>query len=235
MVRPVVFAVDDAEGPRLQVDGIDHFRRAGGPLVFECAAATALGRGARDRLAFEIGCDANQKGFVAIDRVLAGANSGRSGQLGDFAYGLGIEVDGYDRVPAPDVGFAGAPRGGDHAAVGGDNFNFRWSDAKSGKIYSGDAFGRVQDEFIALGGVAVLVKIKASAAGVGGEPDDAMAGVGVDPIGPKRAWSGFSGEETTEEQGQGGKETKVKRHSEQGFVRKTRAGRRRCREATRTV
>ena len=40
----------------------------------------------------------------------------------------------------------------------------------------------LDDDLVALGRVAALVEIEARAAGVGRETDDAMTGVGVDPV-----------------------------------------------------
>ena len=182
VVRPVVFAMDDAEGAGFELYSVDHFWGAGGPLGFESATAATRGRRARDRLAVGIGRDANEERFVAVDRVLAAADAGRRGELRDFADRFRVEVDGNDCISAARVGFARAPRGGDHAGISGDDIDLGLVYTKLGKIHGGDAFGGVEDEFISLGRVAVLVKVETGAASVRREPDDAMARVGVYPI-----------------------------------------------------
>src|SRR5262249_45386168 len=46
----------------------------------------------------------------------------------------------------------------------------------------GDAFGRGDDELVARRRVCVLVKVETCAARIAREPDDAMAGFGLDPF-----------------------------------------------------
>ena len=122
VVRPVVFAMDDAVGACFEVDGVDHFRCTGGPLGFERASAAARGWCARDRLSFGIGRDADEERFVTVDRILAAADARWRGELRDLSDSFGVEVDCDDGIPATYVGFARAPRGGDYARIGGDDF-----------------------------------------------------------------------------------------------------------------
>ena len=196
MVGPVVFAVDDFELTRLEVDGVDELGRAGGPLGFEGAAGAAGRRSARDGFALGIGGDADEESLVAVEGELAAAHAGGRGERADFAGGFGVEMEGDDGVATTDVGFAGAPGGGDDAGVGRDDFAFGRGNAERGEIDDDDALRGVEDDLVALGGVGVLVEVETARAGVGREADDAVAGIGIDPVGGQRCrWRGLGGDE----------------------------------------
>ena len=192
MVGPVVFAVDDAEGAGLDVDGVNHLWRASGPLGFEGAAGATGGRGARNCFPVGIASDADEEGFVAIEGVGTAAALSDLGEFDDRAFGFGVEVEGNDVAVAADVGFASAPSRGDGAGGGCDDLEFRGRETERGQVDRGEGtVAGVENEFISFGGVAVLVEVKAGAALIGREADDAVTGVGVDPV--ARGWRGGEG------------------------------------------
>ena len=182
--------------------------RAGGRAV-GCAAGSIAA----------LAVDAEHEGFVGVDGGDAAA-----GEFGDLAGFLRGEVRGEDADFGRGRWGGGRRRGGgggiargalgvvnvagffaDHNdvhAAGDDGL-----DRAGGEVDGRDAGGGGDDEFFAVGGVGVLVEVERSAAGLRGQADDAVAGVGVDPVG---GWfgGGGGGEEGGEQGGQDGRDEK---------------------------
>ena len=152
--------------------------RALPPAVSAIVGAVALRRGSRGQ------------GLVGIDRI----NGTTAGQLADFPSGARVNLGGVElgRFPDPFRIVDGRCFSADDDRPGRPRHHL--PGLPGGQVQHRDAGGRRVDHLLAIGGVGIVVEIKAQGIRLPGQADDAMARVGIDPGGGRLGGGGRQGE-----------------------------------------